>query len=387
MTEGEQVRIAIIGYGGMGKAHSFAYRVAPLFRALPVEPRVQVIAGRHAQAVERAARAYGVPEWSADWRTVVARPDIDIVDVCTPAGSHAEIVAAAASAGKAIFCEKALSTSYAQGRSALRAVEAAGVLNAIGFNYRRLPAVSLMKQLIDEGKIGTVLLWRARWLTDEFADPAIPFDWRFDPHVGGSTIADLGAHLIDLADWMVGPIEEVIAQSETFVPRRADAEGGSPRAVTIDDASSALVRFANGARGNFEMARSCVRRPCDMTIEVNGTLGTLMFDYTRLNELWYGAASDEPRLYGLHRIRAEHPSHPYSPDWWPIGQGVGWGSSFVNQVCDLLERWPHGPWIPDLRQGLRVQAVCEAMERSARERRWLTVREVEQQDASEAAPP
>ena len=226
-----------------------------------------------------------------------------------------------------------------------------------------------MKQLVDEGRVGEVLLWRAVWLSDEFLDPDIPFDWRFERVMGASSIADLGAHLIDLALWMVGEIEEVAAQSETFTRER------SGRTVDVDEASSVLARFAGGARGVFEMARVCARRPCDFFVEVNGTAGTLRFDYPSLNELWYGDAHDDTGLYGLRRIRAEHPTHPYAADWWPIGQGIGYGATFVNQAADHLERWPDGPWDPDLAQGARVQLVCDAMERAAAERRWVTIEE------------
>jgi predicted dehydrogenase len=375
-SQPHQVGIAIVGYGGMGKAHAYAYRVAPMIDALPCEPRVRVITGRHAEAVERAARAYNIPEWSTDWRAAIGRPDVDIVDVCTPPGTHPEIVEAAARAGKAVVCEKPLATSYADGMRAVASVRQRGVLHAIGFNYRRLPAVALMKQMVDQAAVGHVQLFRAIWLTDEFSDPSTPFDWRFDRRMGGTTIADLGAHLFDLAQWIVGDIDEVVTRSATFVPERPSTDGARPQAVTVDDASSALVRFANGAQGTFEMARSCVRRPCDMTVEVNGTDGTLFFDYARLNELWYGSRNDDPGLYGLRRIRAEHPSHPYAARWWPMGQGVGWGSSFVNQACDLLVRWPDGPWTPNLEDGLRVQAICEAMERSAETRRWVALDEI-----------
>jgi predicted dehydrogenase len=265
-------------------------------------------------------------------------------------------------------------TSSAEGKAALEAARRAGVLNAVGFNYRRLPAVSLMKRMIDEGAIGQLQLWRGCWLSDEFADPKIPFDWRFDRRMGGTTIADLGSHLIDMAIWMVGGIAEVSAQSATFVAERADPERpGVTRPVRIDDASSALMRFAEGPSGVLEMARSCVRRPCDFTVEANGTRGTLRFDYARLNELQYGDGADAAGLYGMRRIRAEHASHPYAASWWPIGQGVGYGSSFVNQFADLLQAWPTGPWDPDFAQGLAVQVVCDAIERAAAERRWVTV--------------
>lgn len=372
-----EVRIGIVGYGMMGKAHSYGYREAPRLRDLPVRPRLRLISGRRRELLEKAATAYGIEETTADWRRIVDSKEIDIVDICTPPGTHAEIAAAAAAAGKAVISEKPFATSYAEGREALEAARRAGVLNAVGFNYRRLPAVSLMKRMIDEGAIGRPQLWRGTWLSDEFVDPQIPFDWRFERRMGGTTIADLGAHLIDMAIWMVGDIAEVSAQSATFVAERADPEKpGAARPVEIDDASSALMRFSGGARGVLEMARSCVRRPCDFTVEVNGTKGTLRFDYARLNELHYGDGGDAAGLYGMRRIRAEHASHPYAASWWPIGQGVGYGSSFVNQFADLLQTWPDGPWDPDFRQGLAVQAVCDAMERAAAEKRWVGIEEV-----------
>ena len=374
MTAVPDLRIGIVGYGTMGRAHSYGYRVAPNVADLPCRPVVALLSGRDRAGVEAAAGRYGAAEWTTDWRELVARDDIDMVDICTPPGTHAEIAAAAAAAGKAVLSEKPLGTSYEQAYQAWAAVTRAGVRNAIGFNYRRLPAVALMRRMIAEGRIGEVRLWRATWLSDEFVDPAIPFDWRFDRSMGGSTIADLGAHLIDLALWMVGPIREVSAQSETFTRTRSSATG--PRPVTIDEASSALVRFENGARGTFEVARLAVRRPCDFTIEANGTTGTLVFEYPRLNELLYGDAADDPGLYGMRQIRAEHPSHPYAALAWPIGQGIGYGETFVSQAVDLATAWPSGTWTPSFADGLAAQAVCEAMERSADQQRWVAVADV-----------
>lgn len=371
-----EVGIGIVGYGMMGRAHAYAYTAAPVLRPLPCKPQLRVISGRDQERVSRAAVAFGFDDYVTDWRDLVKRPDIDIVDICTPPGTHAEIAAAAAAAGKAVICEKPLAISYRQALDATAAVHRAGVLNSVGFNYRRLPAVSLMKRMVDEGAVGKVRLWRATWLSDEFVNPAIPFDWRFDRAMGGTTIADLGSHLIDLAEWMVGGVAEVCAQSETFVRERANPSGAGSLAVTVDDASSALLRFESGARGVLEMARTAVRRPCDFTVEVNGESGTLVFEYARLNELLYGEGADSPGLYGMRKIRAEHESHPYARHWWPIGQGVGYGSSFVNHLGDLLERWPKGPWEPDFKDGAAVQAVCEAIERAAAERRWVEVAEV-----------
>lgn len=375
MSGADEVRVGVIGYGVMGRAHCYGYRVAPMLRRLPVQPVVTVMSGRDQAAVAAAADAYGVPDHVTDWRSLINRADVDIVDICTPPGTHAEIAAAAAAAGKAVLCEKPLAISYAHARAALAAVTAAGVHHAVGFNYRRLPAVALMRQMIADGAIGEVRLWRATWLSDEFTDPATPYDWRFDRAMGGTTIADLGSHLIDLALWMVGDISRVCAQSETFI-RQRQLPGGGSQPVTVDDASAALLQFESGARGTVEMARAAVRRPCDFTVEVNGSLGTLVFSYPRMNEVWYGSASDDPSQYGMRRIRAEHPSHPYAADWWPIGQGIGYGSSFANQVADLLEHWPEAPWTPGFEEATAVQAVCEAMEISAADGKWVTLAEV-----------
>jgi len=376
MTGGPPVlRVGVVGYGAMGRAHCHGYRVAPLLRSLPVTPVVTVMSGRDRDAVARAAASCGVGEYTTEWRSLAERADVDLVDICTPPGTHAQIAQAAAAAGKAVLCEKPLALDYREAMAAAEAVESAGVPNAVGFNYRRLPAVALMRRMIAEGAIGDIRLWRGTWLSDEFTDPATPYDWRFDRAMGGTTIADLGCHLIDLATWMAGPITDVCAQSETFIGRRS-LPGGGDRAVTVDDASSALVRFASGARGTVEMARSAVRRPCDFTVEFNGSRGTLVFDYPRLNELRFGDGDDDPGLYGMRRIRAEHPTHPYAAQWWPIGQGVGYGASFANQVADLLERWPEGPWVPGFREAAAVQAVCDAMELSAAQRRWVSVGEV-----------
>ncbi|HUL27491.1 MAG TPA: Gfo/Idh/MocA family oxidoreductase [Streptosporangiaceae bacterium] len=372
------LRVGIVGYGVMGRAHCYGYRVAPMLRALPVTPVVSVMSGRSGPAVAAAAAAYGVPEHTTDWHALVARDDIDVVDICTPPGTHAEIAQAAAAAGKAVLCEKPLAVSYPQAAAALAAVEAAGVRHAVGFNYRRLPAVALMRRMVAGGAVGEVRLWRASWLSDEFTDPQTPYDWRFDRSMGGTTIADLGSHLIDLALWMAGEIGSVCAQSQTFTRARPlpGGPGGGAQPVTVDDASSALLRFSSGALGTMEVARAAVRRPCDFTVEVNGSRGTLVFDYARLNELRYGSAGDDPGLYGMRRIRAEHPSHPYAASWWPLGQGVGYGSSFGNQAADLLAGWPDAPWDPGFGQGAAVQAVCDAMEASAASGRWVAVSEV-----------
>ena len=376
-----EVGIGIIGYGMMGKAHSYGYTLAPHIRNLPCQPRMLMMSGRNQSAVTQAAGLYGVEHAVTDWRAIIESPEIEIVDICTPPGTHAEIVEAAAQAGKAIVCEKPLAADYAGALRAAAAVREAGALNVIGFNYRRLPALALMKQMVDEGRVGQVRLWRGTWLSDEFLDPEIPYDWRFRRAEGASTIADLGAHMIDLAGWMVGTVSEVSAQSATFTRERS-APNGSREMVSVDndDASSALLRFDNGALGVFETAKIAPGRPCDFVIEINGTRGTLRFDYSRLNELWYGDVDEPAQLYGMRRIRAENAVHPETEGWWPMGQGIGYGASFVNQAADLLARWPGGEWTPDLATGLEVQAVSSAIEQAAAQRRWVSVAEVKRHD-------
>ena len=380
MASIKELRVGIVGYGMMGRAHAYAYRAAPLIRPSSVVFTPVVMSGRNAEAVARVSAECGVDDWVTDWHQLVARRDVDVVDVCTPPGTHAAIIEAAARAGKDVFCEKPLATNYPDAVAARDAVVAAGVRHAIGFNYRRLPAVSLMAEMVANGELGDINLWRGTWLSDEFVDPDVAFDWRFDSSMGGSTIGDLGSHLIDMAMWMLGPIDDVSAMSSTFIRHRD--EGGRPRSVEVDDASSALVRFASGVQGTMEVARAAPRRPCDFTVEVNGSKGTALFSYAQLNELWVGSTDDDARLYGLRRVRAEHPSQPETAGWWPIGQGVGYDASLINQVANLAATWPDHGWSPDFSVGAQVAAVCTAMERSVADRRWVSVREIDEQSES-----
>ncbi len=362
--------VGIVGYGMMGRAHVYAYRAAASLRPNKVELVPVVMSGRDTDRLAAVAGPLGL-ETEGDWRALIERADVDVVDICTPPGAHLEAVAAAAAAGKDVVCEKPLAVTFADALAARDAAQQAGIRNAVGFNYRRLPALSLLAELVAAGELGEVRLFRATWLSDEFVDPAIPFDWRFERAMGATTIADLGSHLVDLALVLAGPVSSVCADSATFVTDRSSPQGR--RAVEIDDASSALLRFAGGARGTLEVARAAPRRPCDFVVEVNGERGTAVFDYARLNELWVGSTGDDPRLYGLRRVRAEHPSHPQTAGWWPIGQGVGYDASLINQAADLAAGWASGDWTPDFADGARVAAVCAAMEESVAGRSWVDV--------------
>ncbi|HEV2427672.1 MAG TPA: Gfo/Idh/MocA family oxidoreductase [Acidimicrobiales bacterium] len=362
--------VGIVGYGVMGRAHAYAWRAAATLRPGAVDAVPVAMSGRDAARLAAVAGPLGLATES-DWRALIERDDVDVVDVCAPPGVHAEVALAAAAAGKDVLCEKPLAVTLADAVAMRDAAAGAGLRNAVGFNYRRLPALSLMAELVAAGELGDVRLFRASWLSDEFVDPEVPFDWRFERALGGTTIADLGSHLLDLALWMAGPVTSVSADSATFVALRSTPTG--EREVEVDDASSALLRFASGARGTIEVARVAPRRPCDFVVEVNGSRGTAVFDYARLNELWVGSVDDDPRLYGLRRVRAEHPLHPETAGWWPIGQGVGYGASLVNQAADLAAAWESRRWTPDFAHGARVAAVCAAMEASAGSRAWVDV--------------
>ncbi len=343
--------VGIVGYGMMGRAHVYAYRAAASLRPCGLDLVPVAMSGRHADRLAAVAGPLGLAT-EPDWRALIERPDVDVVDICSPPGAHLEAITAAAAAGKDVVCEKPLAVTLEDALLARDIVADAGVRHAVGFNYRRLPALALMAELVAAGDLGQVRLFRATWLSDEFVDPAIPFDWRFERATGASTIADLGSHLVDLATTVVGPVESVCGDSATFVTERSTPSG--PRMVEVDDASSALLRFVGGARGTLEVARVAPRRPCDFVVEVNGDRGTVVFDYTRLNELWVGSTRDDVRFYGLRRVRAEHSSHPETAGWWPIGQGIGYDASLINQAADLAAGWQSRSWVPDFTQGARA---------------------------------
>jgi predicted dehydrogenase len=370
------VNVALIGYAFMGKAHSNAYRqVGPYFKPR-LMPRMKVICGRTRDKVEAAAREYGWDEAATDWEEVVARKDIDIVDVSTPGDLHAPIAIAAAKAGKVVFCEKPLANTVAEAEKMLAAVEKARVLHMICHNYRRAPAVMLAKQLIDEGKIGEIRHYRGTYLQDWPADPKFPRVWRLDKTKAGSgALGDLAAHTIDLARFLVGEIAEVCGDLKTFVTERPLPDNPKKKgSVTVDDASTALVRFENGAIGTIEATRMALGRKNYNRFEINGSRGSVAFDMERMNELEVYLASDPPTERGFKTVLATDPGHAYFKAWWPAGHIIGYEHTFIHTVYELLEGMANGtqPW-PSFVDGVRNQRVLAAIEKAATARKWVAV--------------
>jgi predicted dehydrogenase len=391
------INVALIGYAFMGRAHSNAYRQVTPFLNPRRPPRMKVICGRTANGVEAARKALGWDEGATDWRTVITRPDIDLVDICTPGDSHAEIAIAAAQAGKHVFCEKPLANSLEDAERMLAAVTKAGVAHMICHNYRRIPAVMLAKQLISEGAIGEVRHYRGTYLQDWMSDPAAPFNWRLDRTKAGSgALGDIASHSIDLARYLVGEISEVAADLTTFVRRRTRAAQGNGQLaevaevaeirmgqmaqvdqmvdVTVDDAAMALVHFANGAIGTIEATRMANGRKNYNRFEINGRLGSIAFNLERMNELEVYFDTDPPHLRGFRTIMVTEPVHPFVGHWWPPGHIIGYEHTFTHTVYDLLEAITDGTVpSPNFADGVANQRVLTAMERAAASRRWELV--------------
>jgi predicted dehydrogenase len=370
------INVALIGYNFMGKAHSNAYRqVGPFFHPR-LTPRMKVLCGRTPAKVKAAARTLGWEEAATDWEEVVNRKDIDLVDISTPGDSHAEIAIAAARAGKAVLCEKPLGNTVKEAERMLAAVTKAGVTHMICHNYRRAPAVMLAKQLIKEGQLGEIRHYRGTYLQDWVTDPTIPLVWRLDKKQAGSgALGDIAAHSIDLARFLVGEISEVAGDLKTFVKTRPLP--GNPKKtgrVTVDDASTALVRFKNGAIGTIEATRMALGRKNYNRFEINGSLGSLAFDMECMNELELYLESDGPLVRGFRRIMVTEPGHPYFKAWWPAGHIIGYEHTFIHTVYDLLEAMADGKVPkPNFEDGVRNQRVLGAIEKAAATRRWVSL--------------
>lgn len=383
-----EVRVGLVGYKFMGKAHSNAYRQVPFFFPdAPAKPVMKAIVGRTESAVKEAMRLYGWESYETSWEKLLEREDIDLVDISTPGNTHAEIAIAAAKAKKHIFCEKPLANTIEEARAMLKAVEEAGVIHMINFNYRKCPAIALAKQIIEEGRIGQIYHFRGCYLQDWIVDPSFPLVWRLDKKIAGSgALGDLGAHLIDLARYLVGEITEVVGMWETFVKQRpipketgalAAVAGEEMGEVTVDDATLFLARFENGALGSFEATRFAPGHNNYNFIEINGSKGSLRWCFERMNELEFFSREDPPHIQGFRNIMVTEPIHPYVSAWWPAGHIIGYEHTFVHQVYDLMKAIAEGKLpSPNFYDGVKCQEVLAAVEKSINEHRWVKISEV-----------
>ena len=370
------INVGLIGYGFMGKVHSNAYRQVKAFFDGRVEPRMKILCGRTAEAVKKAAGRYGWEESCTDWREVISRNDVDLIDISTPGDSHHPIALAAAEAGKVVLCEKPLANTLPQAEEMFRAVTRAGVLHMICHNYRKVPAVVLARRLIADGRLGRIYHFRGTYLQDWLVAPEYPRVWRLDKNQAGSgTLGDILSHSLDLARYLVGEINEVSGSLETFIRQRPLPDRPHERApVTVDDAAAALVRFANGATGTLEASRLASGRKAYNRFEINGSLGSIVFNLERLNELEVFFNDDPAGTQGFRTILVSENEHPFFQAWWPPGHIIGWEHTFTHLIWELMEaiaddRLPQ----PNFEDGLRNQRVLDAIERSARDGVWRRI--------------
>lgn len=369
--------VGLVGYAFMGKAHSNAWRQAPRFFDLPADVRMKAICGRNAAALKRAAKQFGWENAAADWRKVIDDPEIDIIDISTPNDTHAEIAIAAARAGKAILCEKPLGLDVAQCEEMLAAVRKTRVVHMVCHNYRRLPAIALAKQMIGRGELGDrIFHYRARYAQDWIADPKFPLVWRLQSQVAGSGAhGDINAHIIDLGRHLVGEFAEVSGVMETFVKQRP-VRAGSRKVgrVTVDDAVSVIGRFRNGALANLEATRFAAGRKNGLTLEINGSGGSLVFDLEEMNRLRFYNVRDPHDRSGFRDILVTEFIHPFAGSWWPPGHLIGYEHTFVHTVADFVQAVIAGKSVhPTFEDGLRNQQVLDAIARSAKERRAVAI--------------
>nr|WP_229794607.1 Gfo/Idh/MocA family oxidoreductase [Actinoplanes campanulatus] len=380
-----QLRVGMVGYAFMGSAHSQAWRTVNRVFDLPLHARMTAVCGRDEANVAAAAARLGWEQHTTDWRALVSRDDIDLIDICTPGDSHAEIAIAALAAGKHVLCEKPLANTIDEARQMAAAAErgaAAGVRSMCGFNYRRVPAVALMRRMVADGRIGDIRHVRAVYLQDWITDPQFPLVWRLQKDKAGSgALGDIGAHIIDLTQFVTGQrITGVTALTETFVKERPlpQASSGLSAAagdgngtvttgqVTVDDAALFLARLDGGAIATYEATRFATGRKNGLRVEINGSLGSIAFDFERMNELEFYDATEPSTEQGFTTILVTEPDHPYLSAWWPPGHGIGYEHSFTHQARDLIEAIATGADpAPSFTDALQVQLVLDAVLRSA----------------------
>ncbi len=380
------LRVGMIGYNFMGKAHSNAWRQVGRFFDLPADVEMRTVCGRNREKVEAAAATLGWARAATDWRTVVEDPEIDLVDITTPNDSHAEIALAAAAAGKAVLCEKPLGMNVPECERMVAAVERAGVPNLVCHNYRRIPAIALAKRMIERGDLGDrIYHYRARYAQDWIADPSFPLVWRLQADVAGSGAhGDINAHIIDLGRYLVGEFREVCGTMETFIKERPllddvgeglSAKGGQTQGeVTVDEAVSFVGRFQNGALANLEATRFAYGRKNHIALEINGSRGSLAFNFEDMNRLQYYDAAGPEDTRGFRDILVTEPNHPFVGNWWPPGHLIGYEHTFVHTFADFIKAIVNGHGEhPSFRDGMENERVLSAVQDSARERRWVSL--------------
>ncbi|AUS97908.1 dehydrogenase [Clostridium thermosuccinogenes] len=382
----DKLNVGLIGYKFMGKAHSNAFQRIGMFFEPSRKIVMKAICGRNESWVRESAQKYGWEGYETSWEKLVRRDDIDMVDITTPSNFHKEIAIAAAENGKHVFCEKPLALNLKDAREMLKAAEKNNIKHQIGFNYRFIPAIQLAKKLIDKGKIGKIYHFRGTYLQDFIVDPLFPLVWRLDKEVAGSgSLGDLGAHIIDVARFLVGEFDRVIGINKTFIKERplvermtglsGKAQSDAPMGeVTVDDATIFLAEFKNGALGSIEATRFANGHKNAMSFEINGSKGSIKFEFERMNELQYFSSEDEEGVQGFRLIQATEGIHPYMQAWWPAGHVIGYEHTFVHELYEFTEaiakdRHPE----PDFNDGVKCSQVLEAVDLSIEERQWVEV--------------
>jgi predicted dehydrogenase len=370
------LRIGLVGYGFMGRTHTNAYKRVTDFFETEYRPELQAVCGRNRDKVSSFAAQWGYKSVETDWKALVARPDIDLIDIATPNSSHSEIAIAAAAAGKMILCEKPLARNLAEARQMVDAVKRAGVANMVWYNYRRVPAVTFAKQIIDEGRLGRIFHYRAKFLQDWTISKDLPQGgqglWRLDADAAGSGVTgDLLAHCIDTAIWLNGSIGKVTAMTETFVRERVHQETGKAAPVRIDDASAFLARFENGSLATFEATRYARGHKALYTFEINGEHASIAWDLHDLHRLQYFDHGDTGNLRGWRSIHITDGDHPYMKHWWVPGLQIGYEHTFVHQAADFLEGLATGKMPgPTFEDALETERVVDAVLKSAQAGTW-----------------
>ena len=374
-----QLNIGMVGYGFMARAHSNAWSNVSHFFDTGYRPVLKAVAARNPSKVRHFAEAWGYESQESDWRHLVERADIDAIDICVPNDLHAEIAIAAARAGKMVLCEKPLARTEAEAKPMVDAVEAAGVPNMVWYNYRRVPAVSLIKHMVDERRLGKIFHYRAKFLQDWTISPDVPqggaATWRLDVEAAGSGVTgDLLAHCLDTAIWINGGITSLTAMTETFIKERVHAGTGKTEKVGIDDAAAVLVRFDNGSLGTFESTRYARGHKAGYTLEINGEKGSLAWDLEDLNRLQYFDHGVEGAQRGWSDILVTDGDHPYLDKWWVPGLIIGYEHTFTHQAADFLEGLRSGkPAAPTFREALTANRICDAIIASGRTGEWMTL--------------